>query len=230
MMGVGMDDRTTVLVHCCNRLLRELITRLLGKRPEFEVEAYDVQVGRPLGNVPSSRADVVVLDSLELYIEGAGANCAKAVRQAAAKYVLVAMEDDHAKFLSAVRLGALGYVLQDASAADVVAAIRTVARGQASCPPAYSRVLFDCVAGRGPDLPASRRAQWGLTRREQQLIPLIGRGLTNKEIAAHFSLSERTIKNHIHRILKKVGASDRLGLYEVWQSQLAVPGGSPFAN
>ena len=78
-------------------------------------------------------------------------------------------------------------------------------------------------------MPASRRA-WGLTRREQQLMPLIGRGLTNKEIAAHFSLSERTIKNHIHRILRKVGASDRLGLYEVWQSRAAAPGGSTIAN
>lgn len=225
-----MDDRTTVLIHCCNRLLRELITRLLGKRPEFEVQACDGQTCRSSENVLSSRADVVVLDSFELYLEGANANCPKAVRQQTPKYVLIAMEDDHAKFLAAVRSGAMGYVLQDASAADVTAAIRTVAGGQASCPPAYSRVLFDCVAGRGTEAPASHRAQWGLTRREQQLIPLIGRGLTNKEIAVHFSLSERTIKNHIHRILKKVGASDRLGLFEVWQSRVPTTGGSSIAN
>lgn len=225
-----MDDRTTVLIHCCNRLLRELITRVLGKRPEFEVQACDGQAFRSSGDVFSSRADVVVLDSLELYLEPANANCPQMVRQPAPKYVLIAMEDDHAKFLAAVRSGAMGYVLQDASAADVVAAIRAVACGQASCPPAYSRVLFDCVAGRGPNTPTSRRAQWGLTRREHQLIPLIGRGLTNKEIAAHLSLSERTIKNHIHRILKKVGASDRLGLYEVWQSRISASGGNTIAN
>jgi two-component system, NarL family, response regulator DevR len=225
-----MDDRTTVLIHCCNRLLRELITRLLGKRSEFEVQGCDGQTCRSLDNLASTRADVVVLDSFELYVEGRNANCPKAVHPVAPKYVLIAMEDDHSKFLAAVRSGAMGYVLQDASAADVVAAIRTVAGGQASCPPAYSRVLFDCVAGREPGAPATRRARWGLTRREQQLIPLIGRGLTNKEIAAHFSLSERTIKNHIHRILKKVGASDRLGLYEVWQSRAAALGGSTIAN
>ncbi len=225
-----MDDRTTVLIHCCNRLLRELIARVLSKRPEFDVQACDGQACKSLENILSSRADVVVLDSLEFYLEGVKANCAKVLRNAAAKYVLVAMEDDHGKFLAAVRSGAMGYVLQDASAADVVSAIRTVACGQASCPPAYSRVLFDCVAGRCLGAPASQRAQWGLTRREQQLIPLIGRGLTNKEIAAHFSLSERTIKNHIHRILKKVGASDRLGLYEVWESRVGDPGGSPMAN
>jgi DNA-binding NarL/FixJ family response regulator len=225
-----MDDRTTVLIHCCNRLLRELIARVLGKRPDFEVQACDGQACRSLDKVLLSRSDVVVLDSLDLYLEGASANCLKAARNLTPKYVLIAMEDDHAKFLAAVRSGAMGYVLQDASAADVVAAIRAVACGQASCPSAYSRVLFDCVAGRGPGAPVSQRAQWGLTRREQQLIPLIGRGLTNKEIAAHFSLSERTIKNHIHRILKKVGASDRLGLYEVWQSRLGASGGSLVAN
>lgn len=225
-----MDDRTTVLIHCCNRLLRELITRLLGKRSEFDVQACDGQACRSLANVVSSRADVVVFDSFELYVEGANASCPRAVRSPSPKYVLIAMEDDHAKFLAAVRSGAMGYVLQDASAADVVAAIRTVAGGQASCPPAYSRVLFDCVAGRGPTISASRRVQWGLTRREQQLMPLIGRGLTNKEIAAQLSLSERTIKNHIHRILKKVGASDRLGLYEVWESRRAAAGGTTIAN
>lgn len=225
-----MDDRTTVLIHCCNRLLRELIARVLSKKAEFDVQSCDGQAGRFVENVLSLKAGVVVLDSLDIYLDGASGNCAKALRQLAPKYVLVAMEDDHAKFLAAVRSGAMGYVLQDASAADVVAAIRTVASGQASCPPAYSRVLFDCVAGRGPSGLPGRRTQWSLTRREQQLIPLIGRGLTNKEIAAHFSLSERTIKNHIHRILKKVGASDRLGLYEAWQSTFTVPDDIRVAN
>jgi DNA-binding NarL/FixJ family response regulator len=56
--------------------------------------------------------------------------------------------------------------------------------------------------------------QWGLTRREQQLIPLIGRGMTNKEIATQLSLSEQTVKNHVHRILRKVGAEDRLGVLD----------------
>jgi DNA-binding NarL/FixJ family response regulator len=58
-----------------------------------------------------------------------------------------------------------------------------------------------------------------LTRREQQLIPFIGRGLSNKEIAGQFSLSEQTIKNHIHRIMRKVGVSDRLSVFEACETE-----------
>jgi two-component system NarL family response regulator len=128
------------------------------------------------------------------------------------------MDEDQAHFLTAVRRGVLGYVLRDASAIDVVAAIRAVAIGEAVCPPRFARVLFDCVASQSAELPNSRaRAQLGLTRREQQLIPLIGRGLTNKEIAGELSLSEQTVKNHIHRILRKVGVDDRLSVFEACQ-------------
>lgn len=107
---------------------------------------------------------------------------------------------------------------------DVVSAIRAVAEGQAACPPRYARLLFDLVAVQAPELPNSRRhGQWGLTRREQQLIPLIGRGLSNKEIANHFTLSEQTVKNHIHRIMRKVGVSDRLSIFEACQVYLSDP-------
>lgn len=226
-----MDDRTSIQVHCCNRLLRELISRMLGKRPEFDVLACDGQSSKPAAAIMDTGTQVVVLDSLELYLDSARADSPQSVRKAWPRCVLVAMEDNHGNFLAAVRSGALGYVLQDASTADVLSAIRTVASGQAVCPPGYSRVLFDYVAGLTHESPSDpRRTLWGLTRRERQLIPLIGRGLTNKEIAAQFCLSERTVKNHIHRILKKVGAPNRLGLYEVWQTRVAVSNRHDSAN
>jgi DNA-binding NarL/FixJ family response regulator len=135
------------------------------------------------------------------------------------KSLLIAMADDRSSFLTAIRRGARGYVLQNASAADVVAAVRSVAEGHAVCPPHYTEVLFDYVATQTTELPnGQKHAQWGLTRREQQLIPLIGRGLSNKEIANHFNISEQTVKNHIHRILRKVGVMDRLSIYEVFQN------------
>jgi DNA-binding NarL/FixJ family response regulator len=59
------------------------------------------------------------------------------------------------------------------------------------------------------------KAQLGLTRRQQQLVPLLAQGLTNKEIAAHLNLSEQTVKNHVHRMLQKVGADDRLSVVEM---------------
>lgn len=139
----------------------------------------------------------------------------KGLSDAARRPLLLAMEDDPVQFLRAVRRGALGYVLQDASAADVVTGIRAVAEGQAVCPPQFIRLLFDYVASQKDEMPSSmRRRRWGLTRREQQLIPLIERGLSNKEIAGYFHLSEQTVKNHVHRILRKIGVPDRLSIAE----------------
>ncbi len=81
-------------------------------------------------------------------------------------------------------------------------------------------MLFDCFAQHAKALPNSQtRADLGLTRREQQLVPLIDPGMTNKDIAGQLNLSEQTVKNHIHRILRKVGAEDRLGIIEAFQTR-----------
>jgi DNA-binding NarL/FixJ family response regulator len=195
-----VDKTTGVLVLCRNRLLRESIARILAKRAEFEVIATTGTGTISQEEMVDSGASVVVMDSLECQLESGSA-----------KFLLVAMRDDRKDFLTAIRRGVLGYVLEDASAADVLSAIRAVARGVAICPPHYLRVLFDTVAGQCSELPSNhRRAQTGLTIREQQIVPLIGRGLANKEIANQLGLSEQTVKNHVHRILRKVGAEDRL--------------------
>ena len=98
----------------------------------------------------------------------------------------------------------------DASANDVVAAIRAVARGEAVCPPHLALLLFRYVNRLAKSAPIYRlRADHGLTSRQQQLLALVEKGWTNKEIANSLNLSEQTIKNHIHRILRQVNAEDR---------------------
>jgi len=215
-----MEGKVKVFILCCNRLLRESITRILRKKTDFEIVAVQVLGCTPQQEIADSGADVVVLDSLEFLIGNPNFSFETCPRRRTPNFVLVAMEDDHNHFLTAIRRGARGYVLQDASAADVVSAIRTVAEEQVVCPPGYTRVLFEFVATQSEELPNSRRrAKWGLTRREQQLVPLIGRGLSNKEIASYLSVSEQTIKNHIHRILQKMGVSNRLSVFEACQTE-----------
>ena len=118
------------------------------------------------------------------------------------------------------------YILQDASAADVVAAVRAVARGAAVCPPRLTRILFDFVRMSSKRvLDTNRTGPKVLTRRELELVPMIGRGLTNKEIAAKLNLSEETIKSHVHRMLRKVGVENRRGVFEACQSDtIGLPG------
>jgi len=132
------------------------------------------------------------------------------------KILLVGMEDDSMLFLQSVRCGVSGYIPKEASAMDVVAAVRSVALGEVVCPPRFCKFLFDLVASQPAEAPPRRMAlDLGLTRREQELIPLIDKGLTNKEIASQLYLSEQTVKNHVHRILRKVGAENRLSVSEV---------------
>jgi len=214
-----VENRKSVIIHCYNRLLRESVTRILSKKTDFQVI---VPPGPALGSpedVAESKADVIVLDSLQPLSEGFVSK-PNQLDDWKMKCVLVAMEDDPKCFLTAIRLGALGYVLQEASAVEVVTAIRAVAKGEAVCPSRYVRILFDYFVSRTNASPTSRtRAQTGLTRREQQLIPLIERGMTNKEIANELNLSEQTVKNHVHRILRKVGVEDRLSVFEAFQTQ-----------
>jgi two-component system response regulator DevR len=214
-----VENSTNVLILCCNRLLRESISRILSKKTDFNVIAPDASDPAPSLKAMGTRADVVVLDSLQVLAEtsilesGHGHDRIK-------KCALVAMADDQKSFLSAIRLGALGYVLQDASALEVINAIRSVSQGEAVCPSRYVRTLYDYFLARTTLTPNSKaRLRLGLTRREQQLIPLIERGMTNKEIATNLNLSEQTVKNHVHRILRKVGVDNRLGVVEAVQDQ-----------
>jgi two-component system, NarL family, nitrate/nitrite response regulator NarL len=206
-----MEKLIRVFILSDNRLFREALTRIFSKKSDFEtVSARQMDPGA-FEDICQLNPDVLVLDSPPFL----SSECLKLVRErsgaAAVKIVMVAMKEDGATFLEAVRQGACGYVPKDASALDVVNAVRSVAQGEAVCPPRLCKHLFDLVAQTAPAKTAESAAL-GLTRREEQLIPMIDRGLTNKEIAAQLNLSEKTVKNHVHRILRKTGADSRFRL------------------
>jgi DNA-binding NarL/FixJ family response regulator len=129
------------------------------------------------------------------------------------------MEPDEERFMTAIHSGVMGYLLRDASATDLVAAVRAVHHGEAVCPPQLCSTLFrfvaDVVEGRSTVRSPARP---DLTLRQQQLIGLVAKGLTNKEIASRLNLSEFTVRNHIHRILKQVDAGSRSQAVETIRS------------
>jgi DNA-binding NarL/FixJ family response regulator len=119
-----------------------------------------------------------------------------------------------------VRAGISAFLWREMSGKDVLAAIRTVKKGEAVCPGALSAALFRYFEREASALPcAGVQQRLGFTRREQQLIPLIAKGLTNKEIANHFCLSEQTVKNHLYRMKHKIGAEDRLSIVQRYRTQ-----------
>ncbi len=213
-----MSQKIRVFIYCCNHLLGQSVAHILTKRAEFRISAA-LPSPDVLADEPCQANSVIVLDSLHL-MSFYRRQIARAQDTAGTiRSLLIAMQDSRDHFLRAIRSGASGYVLQDASAMDVISAVRAVGQGEAVCPPRMTRALFDYVARNSARARGSGNStERSLTRREQELVPLLGNGLTNKEIAARLNLSEETIKSHVHRILRKVGAEDRRGVFQACQT------------
>jgi DNA-binding NarL/FixJ family response regulator len=215
------SDQIGVFLLCENRLLREALLRILGKRANLTVVGACGYSPAALQDVIACRPQVVLLDSFGVAL--AQPILLRNIREnlAETRAVMVGMEPKEEHFLLAVREGAAGYVLREASSAEVLSAIRSVAAGEAVCPPCFSATLFRQAAQQlamRQNLQARSRSE--LSRREQQLVELICWGLTNKEIAGRLHLSEHTVKNHIHRILHKTGAPDRLSIVDRYHGQM----------
>jgi DNA-binding NarL/FixJ family response regulator len=192
-----------------NRLLREALVRLFRKRTDLEVIGQASPTNETLLGILESGCNVLLSDSL-LAGPLQRSLSAKGNMPESCRIILVGMEPDEEQFIAAVRSGVTGYLLQDASASDVVAAVRAVSQGKAVCPPQLCSVLFRLVAQMSGEMPLrDSPSKPDLTLRQQQLVTLVAKGLTNKEIASHLNLSEFTVRNHIHNILKQVDASSR---------------------
>jgi DNA-binding NarL/FixJ family response regulator len=209
-------ESVQVFILAENRLLREALARILSKKSDIRVVGASAFSPDVVGQISEAAPDVLLSDSAAVALSEL--RLISEVRAAipGLKVVMIGMDADRDTFLRAVRDGIVGFVLKDASAMEVAAAVRSVANDEAVCPPSLCLALFERVASLNKQ-PASFviRHNLGLTRREQQLVQMISQGFTNKEIASQLSLSEQTVKNHIHRMLRKLGATDRLGVVEL---------------
>jgi DNA-binding NarL/FixJ family response regulator len=203
-----------------NRLLREALVRVLRTKDDIVVAGAIPFSSSALETLSNANPDVVLFDSTSIALDGPRLASHMLRAGKIRKTVMVGMEEDEETFFKAVGQGIVGYVLKDASANEIVRAIRSVAAGEAVCPPRFSLSLFQYAARDVffADKPL-HKAKFGLTRREQQLVGLIRVGLSNKEIGRRVNVSEQTVKNHIHHILQKVGANDRLEIIEKYQSE-----------
>jgi len=214
------QTQTEVFLLAHNRLLREALTRTLNKKSDLRVVGSCAFSDAAIDEVTAVAPDILVMDAFPA--SAPHLEFLREVRRQApgVRVILIAMDRDEQSFLQAVREGVFGYVLENASALEVVAAVRAVAAGEAVCPPELCSVLFRYVALQSNHLPSFQvKTSLGLTTREQQLVRLIGRGLTNKEIATQLSLAEQTVRNHVHRMLHKTGVNDRLAIVEMCRMQ-----------
>ncbi|MEU4827119.1 response regulator [Actinomadura luteofluorescens] len=185
-----------VLVVDDQELVREGIASLLGIQPGIEVigTAADGAAAVDL----AASADVVLMDVRMPGMDGVTATTAVLGRTPSCKVVMLTTFDDEEYIVQAMRAGAAGYLLKNLPAAELAAAVRLACSGVAQ---------FDATIARR--LAAALPDPGLLTPRETDVLRLVAAGATNKEIAARLYLSEGTIKNHISRILQRLGLRDR---------------------
>lgn len=210
-----------VFLVCENRLLREGLLHFFRKIPDLAIAGHSDSPEDLL--LPSSQlCDVLLTDSLKaVQFASRDVSCGDTGTLLAnlARIVLFGMNEEAELFLEAVSAGVTGYVLKTASATDVINAVRCVARGEAVCPPRLCLALFQQAVRQNLKLKALQEfgsaRKLGLTRRQKQLVRLLFENLTNKEIAVRLNLSEFTVKNHVHRIMKQLEASNRYEAVEL---------------
>jgi len=208
--GKLISSLTKVYVMAENRLLRETLVRLFRKRSEISIVGDTCCSDSAIENIVYAKTDLLLLDCFNTKPMPDDWLTDLQESIPAVKIILFGMDEDPDVFLRAVRRGVAGYVLKSASATDLLDAVRTVAQGEAACPPKFCKVLFKTLADGTTDEKDERGiSQFELTQRQRQLMSLVAMGLSNKEIAANLNLSEFTVKNHIYRVMKQVDAQSR---------------------
>ena len=201
---------TSVLLVDDQALVREGMAMVLDREPGLRIvgEAGDGQAGVRLAR--SHRPDVVLMDVRMPVMDGIAATREIVSRCPEIRVLILTTFDLDEYALDGLRAGASGFLLKDVHSAELVAAVRTLAAGDAVVSPRITRTLLDHYRT-GPATPsADARTLAELTARECEVLVAIGRGRSNAEIAGELFLSESTVKTHVGRVLAKLNARDRV--------------------
>jgi DNA-binding NarL/FixJ family response regulator len=204
-------------------MVRAGFRSLLGGEPDIKVvgEAIDGETAVRL--VRQHRPDVVLMDIRMPVLDGLAAT-RRLVELGVPSRVLVLTTFDLDEYVfQALRAGASGFLLKDATAEELVTAVRTLAAGESLLDPAVTRRVMDAFARVPQPRPDSHLSR--LTEREVQVLRLIARGLTNAEIAHELVVSDATAKTHVSNVLLKLELRDRIhAVIYAYESGLIQPG------
>ncbi|MGY0056399.1 response regulator [Streptomyces sp. LZ34] len=193
-----------------HEVVRRGLRDLLDAEPDIEVVGDAGTVAEALARGPALRPDVAILDVR--LPDGDGVTVCRELRSAMPRLaclMLTSFDDDDA-LLDAIMAGAAGYVLKQIKGSDLVSAVRTVASGQSMLDPATTARLMSTLRGESAEPQPRDETLAGLSTREREILTLIGEGMTNRQIGKRLYLSEKTVKNHISRLLAKLGVERRV--------------------
>ncbi|MEV8100698.1 response regulator transcription factor [Kitasatospora sp. NPDC085879] len=191
-----------------HEIVRRGVKDLLDAEPDIEVVGEAGTCAQALARVPALKPRVAVLDVR--LPDGDGVTVCRELRDrmpGLACLMLTSFDDDDA-LLDAIMAGAAGYVLKQVKGSDLVSAVRTVAAGQSMLDPATTSKLMANL--RHHDESDTEDPLDRLTPREREILSLVGEGRTNREIGKELYLAEKTVKNHVSRLLAKLGVERRL--------------------
>ncbi|MEU2429116.1 MULTISPECIES: response regulator transcription factor [unclassified Streptomyces] len=216
-----------VLIVDDQAMVREGFSVLLNAMPDIEVIGEAVNGREAVAQVTALRPDVVLMDIRMPEMNGIEATREIVAADADAKVLVLTTFDLDEYVYQALRAGASGFLLKDASARQLADGVHVVAAGEALLAPTVTRRLiteFSRIPAASPRPPAMARIG-ELTERETEVLVLIAQGLSNAEIAAHLVVAESTIKTHVSRILVKLGLRDRTqAAVFAYEARLVTPG------
>jgi DNA-binding NarL/FixJ family response regulator len=213
-------------------LVRAGFRALLDAEPGVRVVAEAADGRAAVRRAAEHRPDVVLMDIRMPELDGleATARITRDPTLAATRVVVLTTFELDEYVFGALRAGASGFLLKDIESADLIAAVRVVAEGEALLAPRVTRRLIEAFVSSGAQAPAGEPGAAHatldpLTPREREILGLVGRGLANAEIAELLVLSPLTVKTHLARLFAKLGARDRAQLVvAAYETGLVVPG------
>jgi len=217
---------TSIVIVDDQAMVRAGFAALLDSQPDLAVTGQASNGEEAVALVLEQSPDVVLMDVRMPVLDGIGSTRRIVEAGSTAAIVMLTTFDLDDYVLEAIRAGASGFLLKDAPPADLLQAVRVVARGEALLAPRVTRRLIERFAA----LPERRTPPPGtlstLTAREREVLVEVARGRSNTEIAADLVIAEQTVKTHVSRVLGKLGLRDRAqAVMAAYESGLVVPNG-----
>jgi len=190
-------------------MVRSGFSTLLNAQPDIEVVGEAVNGREAIARAAELSPDVILMDVRMPVLDGLQATRQVTAMDGAPRVLVLTTFDLDDYVYEALRAGASGFLLKDASASELAEAVRVVAAGDALLSPGVTRRLIAEFARMGARKSPSRKNLEDLTERETEVLALVARGMSNTEIALHLVVAEQTIKTHVSRVLMKLGLRDR---------------------